>query len=138
MTITWVIVADSSRARFFNMPSRTESLQEMEGMVHAEGRMRDQEEVSDRQGGLASGGHAFEAPTDIAQHEADVFAKQIADRLEHGRVERAYDKLVLVAAPAFLGALRHALNDHVKNLVAMSLDKNLVSEKEAAIREHIV
>lgn len=142
MTITWVVVADSSRARFFTLVSRVEPLQEMEGMLHAEGRMRDQEEVSDRQGGLAGGhgegGHAFEAPTDIKHHEAEVFAKQIANKLEHGRVNHEYDKLILVAAPAILGVLRQALNDHVVNLIASSLDKNLVAENEAVIREHVL
>jgi protein required for attachment to host cells len=142
MAGTWVVVADSSRARFFSFVSKHETMQEQGGMVHAEGRMRDQDEVSDKQGGLASGhgegGHAFEAPTDIKHHEAEVFAKQIADKLEHGRVNHEYNKLILVAPPAFLGALRQALNDHVVNLVSSSLDKDLVAETEAAIREHII
>lgn len=142
MSVTWVVVADSSRARFFAMPSRVEPMQEMDGMMHAEGRMREQDEVSDRQGGIAGGHgegeHTFDAPTDIKHHEADVFAKQIADRLDRGRVNHDFNKLILVAPPAFLGAVRHALNDHVKNLVSLSLDKNLVAENEAEIRKHIL
>ena len=142
MSVTWVVVADSVKARFFSLTSRTEPLKEMEDMVHAEGRMREQDEVSDKQGGLAGGhgegGHAFEAPTDTKQHDAEVFAKQIADKLESGRVNKDYDKLILVAPPAFLGALRKALNEHVSSLVSDSLDKDLVAEKEAVIREHIL
>lgn len=138
MSATWVVVTDSSKARFFSLVSRTEPLQEMEGMVHAEGRMRDQDEVSDKQGGHGEGGHAFEAPTDVKHHEAEIFARQIADKLEHGRVNHDYDKLILVAPPAFLGTLRQALNNHVQDLVSSSLDKNLVAENETAIREHIL
>ena len=142
MAGTWVVVADSSKARFFSLTSKKEAMQELEDLVHTEGRMRDQDEISDRQGGLAGGhgegGHAFEAPTDIKHHDAEVFAKQIADKLEHGRVNHDYDNLILVAPPAFLGAMRQALNDHVANLVGSSLDKDLVAETEAAIREHIV
>lgn len=142
MSDTWVVVADSSRARFFIMASRNQPLHELDDMTHAEGRMRDQDEVSDKQGGLAGGhgegGHAFEAPTDIKHHEAQVFAKQIADKLEHGRVNRDYDQLILVAAPAFLGVLRQELNDHVACLISSSLDKNLVAEKEDVIRNHIL
>ena len=78
MSFTWVVVADSSKARFFSLEGRSEPMQEMEGMAHTEGRMHDQDEISDRQGGLAGGhgegGHAFEAPTDLKQHEAEVFA----------------------------------------------------------------
>ena len=142
MSGKWVVVADSSRARFFLLENRTEPMQELEDMLHAEGRMRGQDEESDRQGGLAGGhgegGHAFEAPTDLKHHEAEIFAKQIADKLEQGRVNHDYDKLILVAAPAFLGALRQALNEHVQALVSSSLDKNLVGEDEAAIRAHIL
>jgi hypothetical protein len=46
--------------------------------------------------------------------------------------------LILVAPPAFLGALWYALNNHVQALVGSSLDKHLVAEDEAAIREHIL
>lgn len=142
MSFTWVVVADSGKARFFSLEGRSEPMQEMEGMIHTEGRMRDQDEISDRQGGLAGGhgegGHAFEAPTDLKQHEAEVFARQIADKLEHGRVNHAFNKLILVAPPAFLGTLRHILNEHVQELVSLSLDKNLVAESEAEIRGHIL
>lgn len=142
MTITWVVVADSSRARFFSLVSRIEPMQEMEDLTHAEGRMHDQEETSDRRGGIAGsqgqGGHSFEAPTDIKRHDAEVFARQIATKLEQGRTNQSYENLVLVAPPAFLGALRSALNPHLETLVANSLDKNLVTESERVIREHIL
>lgn len=142
MPVTRVIVADSSRARFFNLTSRIEPMLELDGLTHAEGRMRGQDEVSDRQGGIAGGhgegDHTFEAPTDLKHHEAEVFARQIADRLEQGRVNHEFDKLVLVAPPAFLGTLRQALNNHLQNLVEHSLDKNLVVADEAAIRDHIL
>jgi len=141
MASTWVVVADSSRARIFTLESKNQPMQEQEDMTHSEGRMHAQEEVSDKQGGLAGGhsegGHAFEAPTDIKQHEAEVFAKQIAEKLEHARVNHDYEKLILVAPPAFLGVLRNAINDHVAKLVSKSLDKDLTTDTESVIREHI-
>lgn len=141
-TNTWVVVADRSRARFFILASRIAPMDELDGMLHAEGRMQERDELSDRQGGIAGGhgegDHTFEAPTDMAHHEAEVFARQIADKLEQGRVNHDYDKLILVAPPAFLGALRLAVNDHIRDLIADTLDKNLVSESEAVIREHIL
>ncbi len=141
MSGTWIVVADSSRARFFSLENRREPLQELEGMVHAEGRMHERDEVSDRQGGIAGGhgegDHTFEAPTDLKHHEAEVFARQIAEKLEKGRVDHAYEKLILAAAPAFLGVLRNVLNQHVQDLIYNSVDKNLVTETEAVIREHV-
>lgn len=117
-------------------------MQEFDNLAHVEGRLREMDELSDRQGGIAGGhgegDHTFEAPTDFKQHEAEVFAGQIADKLDQGRVNHAYDKLILVAPPAFLGALRKALNNHVSDLVINSLNKNLVIEDAAVIREHIL
>ena len=98
-------------------------------------------EITDRQGGIAGGhgegDHTFEAPTDLKHHQAEVFSRQIAEKLEHGRVNHDYHKLILVAPPAFLGVLRHALKSDVLDLISSSLDKNLVVEDEAVIREHI-
>lgn len=142
MLTTWVVVADSSRARFFLMQSRDEALLELEDMVHAEGRMHDQDELSDRQGGLAGGhgegGHPFAAPTEPKQHEMEVFAKQIAGRLEQGRVNHNYHRLILAAPPAFLGVLRQTLKPQVQEMVGSSLDKNLVAEDAEEIRLRIL
>jgi protein required for attachment to host cells len=142
MLKTWVVVADSSRARFFVLDSMAEPLQEIDDMIHAEGRLLAKDELSDRQGGIAGGhgqgDHTFEQPTDVKHQDAIRFAQQIGEKLEHGRVGGAYESLMLVAPPAFLGVLRQNLNDHVLKLVGKSLDKNLVAFDEAAIREHIL
>ena len=139
---TWIVVADSSRARFFSMESRSEPLVELDDLLHAEGRLRDQDALSDKQGGLTGGhgegGHPFAAPTDPKQHELEVFAKQIAGKLEHGRVNHRYHKLILAAPPALLGVLRKVLNTQVMEMVCNSLDKNLVAEDETVIRQHII
>ncbi|WP_150047630.1 MULTISPECIES: host attachment protein [Methylomonas] len=139
---TQVIVADSSRARFFTLTGRNQPMTELDGMIHEEGRMRAQDETSDRQGGIAGGhgegDHTFEAPTDFKHHEGEVFARQIAARLEQGRVNHEFNQLILVASPAFLGTLRQVLGSHLLEMVSHSLDKNLVAADEAAIREHIL
>ncbi|MGR8935446.1 MAG: host attachment protein [Gammaproteobacteria bacterium] len=141
MLNTWVVVADSGRARFFAMETRNAALREFDDMIHSEAKMRAQDEVSDRQGGIAGGhgegDHTFEAPTDIKHHDAVVFAQQIGAKLEHGRVNGEYENLILIAAPAFLGVLRQCLNGQVLKMVGQSLDKNLVAQDEASIREHI-
>ena len=141
MQNTWIVVADSGRARFFACTAKHEPLNEFDGMVHLESRMRESDELSDRQGGIAGGhgegDHTFEAPTDHKYHEAENFARQIAGKLEHGRVNREYKALILIAAPAFLGILRQTVDSHVLNMVSNSLDKNLVAESEEVIREHL-
>lgn len=141
MSMFWIIVADSSRARFFAALHPSEAMNELADMVHVEGRLHDRDNVSDRPGGIAGGhgegGHTFEAPTDLKHHEMAVFARQIAERLETSRVNHDFDKLVLVAPPAFLGTLRDALNDRLRDLVYDSIDKHLVTADESEIRAHV-
>lgn len=141
MLNTWVVVADSSRARFFAWEDRQEALREIDDMIHSEGKMQDREEVTDRQGGIAGGhgqgDHTFEPPTDLKRQEAINFAHQIGEKLEKGRVNGEYQSLILTAPPEFLGVLRQTLNEHVLQLVAESLNKHLVALDAASIREHI-
>lgn len=139
---TWILVADSSRARFFRRDMPGAALEEFSGMTHAESRLHEQEEYSDRQGDLAGGHdegpHSFEAETGFREHQAEVFARQIADRLEQGRVEHQYRHLVLIAPPAFLGAVRNTLNSHVLELVSQAVDKNLVTAELTDIAGHLL
>jgi protein required for attachment to host cells len=117
-------------------------LQEIDDMIHAEGRLLAKDELSDRQGGIAGGhgqgDHTFEQPTDVKHQDAIRFAHQIGEKLEHGRVNGDYEDLILIAPPAFLGVLRQCLNDHILKRVGKSLDKNLAGFDEAAIREHLL
>lgn len=137
MNNRWVVVADSSRARFFEYQGRKEPLKELEDMIHAEGKLKTQDEVSDRQGGLSQGGHSFEPPTETKEQETVRFAQQIREKLEQGRVNNEYNELVLIAPPAFLGVLRQTLNDQISKLVIHSADKNLVAQDESSIREYL-
>ena len=43
----------------------------------------------------------------------ELFAKWVPRRLDQGRTHNEYQQLILVAAPAFLGALRENLNKHM-------------------------
>lgn len=141
MSRFWVIVADSSRARFFSVSHQDKTMNELEDLFHVESRLHEHNEISDRPGcipaGHGEGVHSFEPATDFKQHEMTVFARRIANHLETGRVNHLFDKLILVAPPAFLGVLRDALNDRLRDLVYESLDKHLVTADEPSIRSHI-
>ncbi|MDD2738414.1 MAG: host attachment protein [Methylomonas lenta] len=137
MLCTWIVVADSSRARFFSMKNRLDPLTEIQCMSHLESRGHAYDDFDEYHGSLGQGDHTFETHSDLKQSEADVFAKQIADRLEQGRVKHEFNNLILVAPPAFLGALRHGINDHVFDYISNSVDKNLVVEREEVIRHHL-
>lgn len=134
----WVIAADSTACRIFSAGAPAGPLQEIEVLSHPEGRLREQDLVSDRPGrtfdSKGAGRHAKEVELGPKKHEAIVFAGRIAERLEAGRVRNAFDKLALVAPPEFLGLLRDKLSPQLRALVLHEVDKNLSRMDAAAIR----
>lgn len=141
MSYTWVVVADSTRARIFNAESASAGLSEMETLMHPEGRMHDREITSDLPGrsfdSKGSARHAMEPPTDPKHELAIEFARTIARHLDAARVKKDYEQLVIVAAPTFLGLLREQLNNTCRKLVAFELNKNLVQNTPEEIRSHL-
>lgn len=141
MQKTWVIAAESSRARVFSAENRVSPLHEIEDFAHVEGRSRDQDLVSDKSGrgfdGTLEGRHGMEKQADAKHHEAVSFAKRIAERCELARAKGEFEQLVLIAAPEFLGILRQQLSTHTLRLVSQTIDKNLVQKTASDIRGYV-
>jgi protein required for attachment to host cells len=141
MSSTWVVTADSSRARFFTVENRRGPLREIEVLVHPEGRLHEQDLTTDFPGrAFDSGGegrHAMGQSVSPKEHEIIAFAKQIADYLEKARVEGKCDKLFLMAPPRVLGLLRQNLSETTAALVAQEIGKNLVQQSTEDIRGYL-
>ena len=141
MATTWIVVAESSRAKFYSAESKKGEFTELEDLVHPESRLHNGDLVSDHpgsdRGGVGQGRHPVEDDTEAKKVEITNFAHQIAKRLESGYNDRVFDRLILIAPPAFLGALRDELSKVVRNLVEEEIDKNLVHESVDSIRDHI-
>lgn len=140
MKLTWIIVADNTRARIFSADTPSSPLQEVDDIVHTEGRLHDREMTSDLPGKIKSagaGGHAFEQPTDPKKHEADNFAHRISHYLEEAHNANKFEQILIIAEPSFLGLLRNQLPEPLKKLVCFELDKNLSAQSAADIRRHL-
>ena len=137
---TWVLVADGGRARLLNL-EKDRSLTEVEGFICPEERLREQDLTSDRSGrsfdSKGGGRHGMEPATSQQEQVAIEFAKELAERLEALRNSGAMDRLVLIAAPAFLGHLRAKISDETQSLIALSIDKDLTQHKLPEIADHI-
>ena len=137
MRKTWVIVADSARARIFSVTTPKGPLTELEDLVHPASRAHERDLRSDRSGrGTAKSG-TMGSPNSAKAHEVHEFAGDLADRLETARVKGDYEQLVLVGAPDFLGNVRKRLPDGVSKCVYKEIDKNLTQLSVKAIRGHL-
>lgn len=131
MPMTWILVADRTRARLFASSRAGEPLLELRDFLNPEGRERAQELVTDRASrmpcmvGRARG--ALEVRTSPAQHAAEVFAREVCSVLERGLVDRACARVVLVAAPEFMGLLHGCASKRLRAATVFELGKNLTT-----------
>jgi protein required for attachment to host cells len=141
MAITWVVVAESSRARIFSLENVKGPMDEILTLDHPDSRAHEQELTSDLPGrAFDSGGqgrHALSTSVEPKQQETIAFAKQVAEHLDAHRKTGDYHKLVIFAAPAFLGLLRERMNDPTNRLVVYESNKNLAQLSVDKIREHL-
>jgi protein required for attachment to host cells len=140
MKLTWILVADTTRARIFTAETPSSPLEEIEDLSHSKSRLHDREITSDLPGKIKSfgaGGHAFEQPTDPKKYEAEVFAHTVAQYLEDAHNANRFEQLLIVAGPTFLGLMRSNLPDQIKKLIRFELNKEITTLSVADIRQHL-
>lgn len=143
MSGTWILVAESSRAKLYRADNRKSPISEVESLEHPEGRMHEGDLVSDRPGSDGGsingqgGRHILDDKTTARRHEHITFAKQLAARLDTGRNQGEYSRLVLAAPPAFLGLLHDNLSKEVMDMVYAQVDKNLVQQPAESLRAYM-
>ena len=127
MTTTWIIAADSSRARILQVTDRKQHLDEIDDLLNPEGRVDDRELTTDAQPRFrgSSGPASDREETSAGQHATELFAKRVGEYLDKARNAHRYDRLHLIAPPKFLGQLRKELGKEVQKLVTAELPKDL-------------
>lgn len=140
-TMTWILIADGTRARIAWNDGPGRGVQFLD-RAELRGRNRPGREImSDRPGrtfdSAGQGRHALELPTDPREHERQVFLNDVAALLDREHQRGRYDRLVLVAPPKALGTLRDALSDAARAKVTGEIDKNLTNIPVHRIAEHL-
>lgn len=130
MQTTWIVAADSSRARIFEVQGAQDHLREIEDFANPAGRANDRELETDARGryygkGERAQGHTAEPSVDAVEHETDLFSKQVSAYLDQARVEHRYDKLCLIAFPKFLGLMRRNLSKEAQQMVEDEVPKDI-------------
>lgn len=143
MSTTWILVAHEAGARLFESHGPGRGLQLVEEVEHPAGRARDGEIDTDRPGRSFRKNSADPRRAAMSRSEGPhdravaSFARELASKLQHGRMQNEFQRLVLVAPPRFLGLLRSSLDTPTQQLVVGSLDKDLAKVKEADLIGHV-
>lgn len=142
MERTWIVVCDASRARFFMTAGAGQQWVKFEELEHPASRVKSIGLVSDRPGRQiqSQGAHkkaAMQPRTDPHDVEEMRFAHSIAETLDLAHAHDAFDRLIVVAPPAFLGRLRREMSDRVRKAIAATLDKDYTHLDEDELHERV-
>jgi protein required for attachment to host cells len=143
-----VVVADRAEARFYDTDRLDSKLALVGQMTDPEAHLRNRDFKSERPGrvfdhapsGARRGSvahHDTGGEREPLKHEAELFARRIVDELEKAHPRDRFDKLVVIAAPEFLGKLREVMPKSLHAVLALEIRKDLVHQDEPAIRTHL-
>jgi len=138
MELTWLLIANRSRARILEVRSLREEPVERATFVNPAGRAHERDLDSDAAGrfygkGEREQGHSATASESLGEHETDRFVIDLRDFLERARNEQRFEKLWLVAAPAILGQFRNAFSKPLRQRVDLEVDKDLTTDTPGEI-----
>lgn len=140
---TWILVADGCRGRVFQSEGPGSGIRPAlnhdiygcdEGddvpRVNGNGRGRafDRENFARFVPGFGPGERAYVSPS---------FTRAVARFLDRSMKDDAFDRLVIVAPPQVLGALRGALSSTVRARVASEVSKNLMNCSSYELPRHL-
>lgn len=139
MATSWILVADSSRARLFRLTDDGGQVEELLGFVNPDADIRSATRTRpprthDR---LGHARHIIEPHTSLKERSISGFTAELRTVLERGLASNAYQQLVLIAPPLFLGALRQTLGKQVRSRVAVALGRELTEADSRSISRYV-
>ncbi len=125
----WVLAAESTRARVTAWDHDTSRLEPVEGLDWSEPHPHGRDINSERPGrvreSFGSARHAIEPHTDPVELFERRFATRIATALDERLQRNEFDRIIVVAAPATLGRLRHSFSAKLSKVVDSEVGKDL-------------
>jgi protein required for attachment to host cells len=139
MAITWILVANASLAKLYANIGPNKGLRLVKELMHPASRQRNAELVTDRAGSMASGSSkgVRQQQTLPKEHQAKLFAQEIARELYQGRASNSYRRAILVAPPGFMGMLNTTLDGPTSHMVSDRLEKDYTKTPEPQLMEHL-
>lgn len=140
MAITWILVANASLARLYEHPGPNKGLRLVKELTHPESRLKNADLVTDRPGSMASAGNgqgAKQPQTLPKDHEARVFAQELAHQLYDGRTRNAFGRAIVFAPPGFMGLLNGVIDHPTAQLISDRFEKDYTKSTDPQLRERL-
>lgn len=131
--VTWILVADSARARLFESPGGDDwrLIGEYE---HVQSRENNKDLMPNRGPRIQNNGEGADyrnalEPTTLWDVEAKRFANELNDILKRGVAQHQFEDLIVVAPPKFLGVLRRQFDKPVMSRVRQEIQKEMTDRR---------
>lgn len=126
---TWIVVVNRSGAKIFGFNNRRDSdVEFLTQLENPRGRLRARDINADKPGHFAaihSYGSNLTQPQSPTARVAQEFAKRLALYLDEAYQHHAFEELVLIAEPQFLGRLRAVLSKDLRRAITHEIAKDL-------------
>ena len=138
MSKTWVVVAESSRAKIYEVEKNESKqfLKELKGFTHSISRNHNNQ-LSGNQQKESRHSQLIGTLDTHKEHERSEFARTLGQHLNSARNKGQFKKLILMSPPKFLGDLRKNLGHETNKHVVSEIDKNLVRHNVKDIQAHM-
>lgn len=147
MTTTWILTANASEAHLYSatrakLLNGEGDLTLVEEFFHPESRLKTSELIEGRPGkyhNAKTGYGTFSEPTDAKKVESELFAKELAGKLQLSCKQHCFEDLILVATPGFHGLLNKFIkNSPVEQVVSLNIEKDYTRMKPTQLAKLIV
>jgi len=140
MASTWIMVANASVAHLYCNEGPKKGLVRVKTLEHSASREKAANLVTDRPGhfqGHGNGHGAYNPGKTPKEVEAERFALEVVRELNHGRTHNAYQRLILVASPHFMGLVNQQIDPHVRQMVSETIEKDYTKLNEKELAGHL-
>lgn len=134
---SWVVVADSSACKIYEYDFHPEKMRLIKKINHPENQLKDIDLAMDRRGSNRhnAGCGNFEA-SDPKKNNIDAFSRQIANALDDFRKSQNHH-FILISPPKMSGRIHQHLNKHVKRLMDLNIQKDLIHYNDSQLLQFI-
>ena len=140
---TWILVANASSAKLYQRHTPLQMPEYLRAWSHEDSRKHAADLIADSAAGrsqqsFAHGARpAIEPQSSPKENEKQDFAAELGSFLNEERKQGAFEALILVASPEFLGLLREALDGPSQAAILLSVPKDYTHTSAEELQRHL-
>jgi protein required for attachment to host cells len=138
----WLIVANSSKARFLEEPDTPGAYVHVADLVHTQSRQKGSDLETAAPGHVQGGAHgsgssSYDHRTDVRERERDRFAQQVAVALNAAIAAGHCAGVVLVASNPFLGHVKSHLSEQARKALLRCVASDYTALHDAELAQRL-